>query len=401
MKKLKNAKGITLIALVITIIVLLILAGITLSTLAGRRGIIRQAQNAETEHSKESAREDIILVTYQSLDNKGYTDTAKLEQGLNDIGATIKNKTENKWTVEQNGYEFEIDIETADVSETNASTGSYGGIYSEPGLEGKIAPTDLFEYEIINEGTTASLATNSLPEKEAKIVRINPKYCNKDMYDPFIVGNSEITIDTNYGINYEGEIISDILVIPYQVELEGELYKITSVDLRIYSSKFTARAFPNVNTIIYPNTVKEVFGAINSDLGYNLLLEKVVLPKDLTTIPAGMFSTCESIEEITIPSNVTKITDNAFSYCIKLDNVVIPDGVLSIGYEAFYNCESLTTITIPKSVTNIGNDAFQYCDSLTTVNYEGSEEEWSKIEIGFGNDNLINATFNYNYKYET
>ena len=115
MKKIRNAKGITLIALIITIIVLLILAAITLSTLAGRRGIINQAQNAEKEHTQATALEDITLATYQSLDNKGNTDTTKLEQGLNDIGATIKSKTENKWTVEQNGYEFEINIETGDV----------------------------------------------------------------------------------------------------------------------------------------------------------------------------------------------------------------------------------------------------------------------------------------------
>ncbi len=115
MKRIKNAKGITLIALVITIIVLLILAAITLSTLAGRRGIITQAQNAEKEHTKAAALEDITIVTYQSPDNKGYTDTVKLEQGLKDIGATIKSKTETKWTVELNGYEFEIDIEEGDV----------------------------------------------------------------------------------------------------------------------------------------------------------------------------------------------------------------------------------------------------------------------------------------------
>ena len=117
MKRIKNAKGITLIALVITIIVLLILAAITLSTLAGRRGIIRQAQNAETEHNRATALEDITIVTYQSLDNKGYTDTAKLEQGLNDIGATIKSKTETKWTVSLNEYEFEIDIEEGNVKD--------------------------------------------------------------------------------------------------------------------------------------------------------------------------------------------------------------------------------------------------------------------------------------------
>ena len=39
----KNSKGITLIALVITIIVLLILAGVTIATLTGDNGILTQA----------------------------------------------------------------------------------------------------------------------------------------------------------------------------------------------------------------------------------------------------------------------------------------------------------------------------------------------------------------------
>ena len=45
----KNSKGITLIALVITIIVLLILAGISISMLAGQNGILKQAINAQKE----------------------------------------------------------------------------------------------------------------------------------------------------------------------------------------------------------------------------------------------------------------------------------------------------------------------------------------------------------------
>ena len=50
-KKLKNAsKGITLIALVITIIVLLILAGVTIATLTGENGILTQANNAKTRN---------------------------------------------------------------------------------------------------------------------------------------------------------------------------------------------------------------------------------------------------------------------------------------------------------------------------------------------------------------
>ena len=45
-KFLKETKGITLIALVLTIIILLILAGVTIATLTGDNGILSQAQNA-------------------------------------------------------------------------------------------------------------------------------------------------------------------------------------------------------------------------------------------------------------------------------------------------------------------------------------------------------------------
>ena len=43
-------KGITLIALVITIIVLLILAGVTINTLMGEGGVIKQATDAKQCH---------------------------------------------------------------------------------------------------------------------------------------------------------------------------------------------------------------------------------------------------------------------------------------------------------------------------------------------------------------
>lgn len=54
----KEKKGITLIALVITIIVLLILAGVTIATLTGENGILTQAQRAKEE--TEGARENEI-----------------------------------------------------------------------------------------------------------------------------------------------------------------------------------------------------------------------------------------------------------------------------------------------------------------------------------------------------
>ncbi len=43
----KNIRGITLIALVITIIVLLILAGVTIAALSGDNGILQRATEAK------------------------------------------------------------------------------------------------------------------------------------------------------------------------------------------------------------------------------------------------------------------------------------------------------------------------------------------------------------------
>ena len=57
----KNKRGITLIALVITIIVLLILAGVSLSLVLGDNGILTQTKNATDKHRGETAKEEISM----------------------------------------------------------------------------------------------------------------------------------------------------------------------------------------------------------------------------------------------------------------------------------------------------------------------------------------------------
>ena len=54
-------KGITLVALVVTIIVLLILAGVTISLVLGQNGIIGKAQSAQTETEKAEIKEQVEL----------------------------------------------------------------------------------------------------------------------------------------------------------------------------------------------------------------------------------------------------------------------------------------------------------------------------------------------------
>lgn len=67
----KNTKGITLIALVITIIVLLILAGVTLNLVTGGDGILGKATNAVNETNKGKISEEIELAMAE-LKNQYY-----------------------------------------------------------------------------------------------------------------------------------------------------------------------------------------------------------------------------------------------------------------------------------------------------------------------------------------
>ncbi|MCI8481750.1 MAG: type II secretion system protein [Clostridia bacterium] len=61
MKKVRENRAITLIALVITIIVLLILAGITLNLVLGERGIFKMAQEAGRNYTNAASYEDNML----------------------------------------------------------------------------------------------------------------------------------------------------------------------------------------------------------------------------------------------------------------------------------------------------------------------------------------------------
>ena len=68
----RNQKGITLVALVITIIVLLILAAVTIAALGGSNGILTNASKAQTANELGEA-EDLINLTANEAINKYYT----------------------------------------------------------------------------------------------------------------------------------------------------------------------------------------------------------------------------------------------------------------------------------------------------------------------------------------
>ena len=114
----RTNKGITLIALVVTIIVLLILAGISIQMLVGEGGILINAKDASSETKKANAKESIDLeIADAILEDKELT-----AEGLNKhFNAHLPNLTHGGQSLEDNpitefpaiveldGFAFQID----------------------------------------------------------------------------------------------------------------------------------------------------------------------------------------------------------------------------------------------------------------------------------------------------
>lgn len=120
----KNQKGITLIALVITIIVLLILAGVTIAMLTGENGILTKAKTADTDTKNAEAAERINmeLQAFKTdiLANGSIQDDTKAKAKANLPGSTINiDATANKATISyegKTGYIYTADKTEGDVT---------------------------------------------------------------------------------------------------------------------------------------------------------------------------------------------------------------------------------------------------------------------------------------------
>ena len=106
----RSNKGITLIVLVVTIIVLLILAGISIQMVSGNNGILTRTKEAKelTEDSQ-----DIELLNLKILEsslNNGMPNIGSLVPKLQEIGCTVSGGS-YPLSVEYNGNNYQIDSE--------------------------------------------------------------------------------------------------------------------------------------------------------------------------------------------------------------------------------------------------------------------------------------------------
>ena len=113
-------KGITLIALVITIIVLLILAGVSIAMLTGQNGILTQAQNSKTVTENKSAEEKVKLAVMGARADDGTLTVGKLRTELANYGGTVEGDT-FPVTATVDGKSFTVDA-NGNVTSAGSST---------------------------------------------------------------------------------------------------------------------------------------------------------------------------------------------------------------------------------------------------------------------------------------
>ena len=121
-KGIRQNKGITLIALVITIIVILILAGVSINTLFGDNGLLTKADDARIANEKAEIKDRIATEVLASYDNDGTLNPTTLRNNLKARGGKVDDGTGFDVTVEMRNYTFYIDKD-GNISEEKKTKG--------------------------------------------------------------------------------------------------------------------------------------------------------------------------------------------------------------------------------------------------------------------------------------
>ncbi len=113
--------------------------------------------------------------------------------------------------------------------------------------------------------------------------------------------------------------------------------------------------------------VEEGITTIGKDAFTSMNFEKISLPKTLTELKSGAFSSCDVLQSIVIPDGVSEIGGGAFMGCLSLANVTFPKSLKTIKSIAFDCCYSLKNVILPEGLETIEEGAFEECTSLTEI----------------------------------
>ena len=295
--KLKNKQeeGITLIALVVTIVVLLILAGISLNLVLGQNGVIGKAKDAKNLTEKGQAQDEVNLaINYLQIEDATSTLTQEdkrkiLEDELRKISADSSVSISGLgYKITHKKYDFFVD-EDLKIS-------SSGKTFDAVEWDKKAAPEDIF------------------------------------------IWKSDDPNNADYGviIGYKKNVVNyTILRFPSRctkVTNESNVYDSGIYDDNEDDAKTIRSYTKNILKVELPDTVKELGETAFSGVGdwgaFNFSsLERVKLSKNLSKIEERTFLNCENLKYVDMPENITEIGFMAFDGCGALESITIQMGL--------------------------------------------------------------------------
>ncbi len=342
----KKNKGITLIALVVTIVVLLILAATSIAMLTGDDGIITNAQNSKISTELSEYKEQLEL----------YISNRKLENMKFDKETLFAGKDTLRYNTQKEG---------------------------ETGTIKTICPEMKSNYVEKIQIKKGKIILDTKNKREIKIaqslgIEVNP-------VEKIQIKKGKIILDTKNKREIKIAQSLGIEVNPYEIK-DGELVasdgNLLLVDnsgtLKIPESvtKIGEGAFSNTSLdgiplkkIIIPSTVKEI-GA--NAFAHNSTLEEVEIEDGVEMVGAEAFKECIALKKITFPDSVIEIGGKCMSWCKSLASIKFPKNLSTIKSAILSGCTSLKAIEIPEKVTYIGDYAFSNCTEVKEINIPAS-----------------------------
>ena len=330
----KRENGVTLIALAVTIIVMLILAGATISILTGNSGITTNASKAKTKSYLADIKEEYELyLSEKRMDDEYDLDTLyandktiryegnEVGTGIAEICSSIKKGDEKKFEIIKGKiYYVSQDKNVIPIAvELGFSINPY-----EITDSGVLKSSSMNLYLVDNDGHL------DLSEYEGKIKTIEAGAFSK--------------VEIESGINPLQSI-----VLPKGITTIGD-------DAFSYNTSLTSIKIPNTVTSIGKRAFQ---GCTN--------LTSIEIPDTVTYIGDYCFSGCNRLQKIKLSKKIQTINQGLLQGCSSLTEIEIPEGVKSIGYTAFSSCSKLTTITLPASLTSLNGTALAGLSRLTEV----------------------------------
>ena len=333
---LKNKKGITLIALVVTIVVLLILAGVSINLVLDNNGIIAKSKDARNS-AIESDEKEKVEMAYVSAALKKLGDTVTAEELQEELDSSVGT---GKTDVTTNGddtlnvlfsdTEHNFNVDEGKVEKAKPITNNYGEDW-----EVAWTYTNGVWSNQINKGEKA----------EGDVVAKFYKTGNRVKPDGFTWRDTGDVFTFEEGDEYR-------LV----VEGNGPIGDLGTAEGTNITSAFAW----------YLQSAMYMKGA--TDTCIMPYVKELVICNGITSIGNYAFCGASSLEKLSIANTVTNIGDYAFLYDVNLANVKLPNKIENIGYTAFYETK-IQNITIPNSVKKLSGAIFANCGNLARIKF--------------------------------